>query len=158
MVGTLPAEPYDLVYSFGVIHHTPHPEKVMEQIRRYYVKPGTVVKIMVYNRISTKAAGILWSKGFAGLRNPAKVIARHSEAQTGCPVTYTYTRQSVRNLFEGLQILNVAVEHIFPYRVKDYREYRYVWKWYYQIFPKPFFRLLEKNFGWHLCVTAIVSE
>jgi len=37
----------DLVYSFGVIHHTPSPESVLKEIRKY-MAPSSTVKIMVY--------------------------------------------------------------------------------------------------------------
>lgn len=154
----VPPQPFDLVYSFGVIHHTPRPEKVVEQIRMHYVKSGTLLKIMVYHRNSTKAAGILFSEGLAGFRNPERAIAKHSEAQTGCPVTYTYTRDSARRLLKGFDIKRMEVEHIFSYQIPEYREYRYVKKWYYRVLPRPLFRWLEKNWGWHLCITAEAPE
>ena len=57
-----------------------------------------------------------------------ELVAMHSEAQTGCPVTYTYTRRQARELVEasGFRVRRLWVDHIFPYRTADYIEYRYV--------------------------------
>jgi 2-polyprenyl-3-methyl-5-hydroxy-6-metoxy-1,4-benzoquinol methylase len=151
---TVAPEPYDLVYSFGVIHHTPHPERVVEQVRRHFTGPGGEFKLMVYHRNSWKVMWILLAEGRGAFWKLDGLIARNSEAQTGCPVTYTYTPASVRRLLRGFRIESLFVDHIFPFRIPDYVQYRYVRNWYFRILPRPVFRALERSFGWHLCVTC----
>jgi hypothetical protein len=46
------------------------------------------------------------------------------------------------------------VEHIFPWRIGDYVQYRYKMVWHFRLLPRPLFRWLERNVGWHLCLTA----
>jgi len=152
----LPVEPYDLVYSFGVIHHTPHPERVIEQIRRHYTKPGSTIKIMVYHRYSWKVLWILLTYGHGAFWKLDELVAQHSEAQTGCPVTYAYSRKGIHRLLNGFEITDMWADHIFPYRISDYVQYRYKKVWYFRYMPRPLFKWLERHFGWHLCVTAIV--
>jgi ubiquinone/menaquinone biosynthesis C-methylase UbiE len=149
----VPPETYDLVYSFGVIHHTPRPMRVIEQIRQY-VRSGSTVKLMVYHRRSLKVLGILARHAPSAIRARDEVIARHSEAATGCPVTYTYGVRDVQRLLSGFRIESVHIDHIFPYRVPDYVQHRYVKTWYYRAVPDRLFRSVERRFGWHLCVTA----
>jgi ubiquinone/menaquinone biosynthesis C-methylase UbiE len=46
-----PDDSFDHVYSFGVIHHAPHPEKIAGEIHRILRKGGTFT-VMLYNRNS----------------------------------------------------------------------------------------------------------
>jgi 2-polyprenyl-3-methyl-5-hydroxy-6-metoxy-1,4-benzoquinol methylase len=151
----VPVEPYDLIYSFGVIHHTPHPDRVLHELRQY-AAPGTTVKIMVYHRHSWKVLWILLTSGKGRFWHLEDVVAQHSEAETGCPVTYTYTRRGAAQWLErcGFRAREISVEHIFPYRIADYVQYRYVREWYFRWMPAAMFHGLEKRFGWHLCLTA----
>ncbi len=151
----VPVEPYELIYSFGVVHHTPHPERALAQFRAY-ARPGTVLKLMLYHRRSWKVWWILCTHGRGQFWRVGELIARYSEAQEGCPVTYTYTRAEARRLVEshGFRVRKMWVDHIFPYRVPEYVQYRYVKLWYFRYMPSPLFRWLEQQFGWHLCLTA----
>lgn len=151
----VPVEQYDLIYSFGVIHHTPHPERVIEQIRKY-AGPQSTVKVMVYNRWSWKVLWILFIYGKCQFWKLDRLIAEYSEAQTGCPVTYSYSRAEGRRLLEdcGFRVTSVMVDHIFSYRIQEYVRYQYRQIWYFRWMPKAFFRALERAFGWHLCLTA----
>lgn len=153
----VPLETYDLVYSFGVIHHTPHPERVIEQIRNY-VQPGSTLKIMVYHRYAWKVLWILLTYGKGQFWRTEELVANYSEAQEGCPVTYIYSPTEVKNLLNGFEVSELFVDHIFPYYIPDYKQYQYTKVWYFRWMPQPLFRWLEQNFGWHLCVTAQVPK
>jgi 2-polyprenyl-3-methyl-5-hydroxy-6-metoxy-1,4-benzoquinol methylase len=152
--GTIPAARYDLVYSFGVIHHSPTPENIISEIRNNFVDSGSTLKLMVYNRHSWKVWWMLLQEKMRFWDLDA-IIAKHSEAQTGCPITYSYSRRSVRSLVgDGFSIDDIFVDHIFPYQIPKYVKYEYEKEWYFNMLPTFMFRGLERRLGWHLCVTA----
>jgi 2-polyprenyl-3-methyl-5-hydroxy-6-metoxy-1,4-benzoquinol methylase len=152
----LPGDQYDLVYSFGVIHHTPRPEVALRELVAL-LRPGGALKVMVYHRRSWKVFSIVASRGRGAFWDLEQIVARHSEAQEGCPVTYTYTRAQARRLIEaaGCHIRDMFVDHIFAWRIPDYVNYRYRKVWCVRLLPVPMFRWLERRLGWHLCLTAV---
>jgi SAM-dependent methyltransferase len=136
----LPTETYDLIYSFGVIHHSPHPEKIISEIKKY-MNGDSILKIMLYAKDSWKNYMIE-----AGLDQP--------EAQYGCPIANTYTKEEVAELLDGYEILSIKQDHIFPYQIEPYNQGKYVKHPYFAEMPDEMFGILEKKLGWHLLITA----
>ena len=149
----LPAKKYDLVYSFGVIHHTPDPARVVSQIRQYS-HPDTEVRLMLYSKWSWKTLAILLADAHGKIWRWNEFIRQNSEAQTGCPVTFVYSRADLHQLLDGFRILEIRKEHIFPYKVEKYVNYEYERLWYFRVLPAGLFRWLEHRLGWHSLVVA----
>ena len=150
----LPAgKKYDLIYSFGVIHHTPHPERVIAELA-HRLKPEGELRIMMYSRYCWK---VLWMMLKYWWREPmsvSRLVAKYSEAQTGCPVTFIYSGRQLKELLKDFEVVSISKDHIFPYRIRDYVEYRYVKVWYFRWMPDSWFHWLEKRLGWHMLAVA----
>ena len=151
---TVPIEQYDLVYSFGVIHHTPHPSRVIEQIKRY-MGPESELRLMLYSKWCWKTAWIVLRYGQGRFWKAAQLVAENSEAQTGCPVTYTYSAAEIRHgLLRDFAVRRITKDHIFPYVVEKYVKHEYERVWYFRWLPAPMFRALERLLGWHMLIVA----
>jgi len=149
----VPVSTYDLVYSFGVIHHTPHPEKVLNQIREY-MGPESELRLMVYSKASYKLFQVMREEAVWDLSRLDELIARNSEAQTGCPVTYTYTYNEARELLKGFDILEMRKAHIFTWDVDAYKRYEYKKDAAWAGVTDEQLENLEKELGWHLLIRA----
>ena len=133
---------YALVYSFGVLHHTPNPLAVLKKAKMRMADYGEL-RIMVYARWSLK-----WLMGM------------RPEAQAGCPIARRYTEREIRALLAeaGFEVESVEKRHIFPYRVRDYVEHRYVKRWAFRWLSPRAMRWLESILGDHLLVVARKAE
>ena len=138
----LPEQKFDLIYSFGVIHHTPNPKNVINQLQKY-MHSSSVLKIMVYAKHSWKNFMIEF-----GLDQP--------EAQDGCPIAATYTKEEIEHELLGndFNIVSIDQDHIFPYQIEPYYQGEYTKQSWFEAMPDTMFKTLEKNLGWHMLVTA----
>ncbi len=107
-----PSNSFDLVYSWGVIHHSPDPPKVVEEIHRV-LKPGGILKAMLYNRHSVTALalyvrhGLLKGKPF---RSFSSVLAQFSES----PGTKAYTIGELKSMFQAFSEVRIKPDPFSP--------------------------------------------
>ncbi len=150
----LPSQTFDLVYSFGVIHHSPNPRRILDHARQY-MTPQSELRLMIYSRISYKLFWIMKEEGVWDFSRIDELVARHSEAQSGSPVTYTYTHETARALLENFRILDIHKAHIFTWDIPAYTRYEYRKAPEWANVDDDELARLERELGWHLLVRAV---
>lgn len=89
---------YDLVYSFGVLHHTPETELAVDNIWKL-LKYGGEFKLMMY-------AKNLWK--FFEIKDGLDQY----EAQSGVPIAKVYTHDEIRALLHKFKDIEITQTHI----------------------------------------------
>jgi hypothetical protein len=102
------------------------------------------LRVMLYAKTSWK--NIMIEAGFD-----------QPEAQSGCPVAFTYTHSDVRESLVDYTITDIQQAHIFPFVVEKYVKYEYEVVPWFAAMPKEMFTALEKALGWHMLITARLS-
>lgn len=120
-----PDSSFDIVYSNGVLHHTPDTEKAIAEVHRL-VKPGGQAVIMLYCKSSFAywfnlwfCAGILMGGIFKSrnwLGHNSEWIGTKKQANLN-PVTRCYTRGGIRRLFRGFNGLKMRKAEFYFYLI-----------------------------------------
>jgi SAM-dependent methyltransferase len=103
-----PDASFDLVYSWGVLHHSPDTPRAVSEVRRV-LRPGGRAAVMMYHRASLVGA-LLWTR-YALLRGrPGTSLDRIYAAHLESPGTKAYSRAGARALFAGFSQVSTRVE------------------------------------------------
>lgn len=100
-----PDNHFDLVYSWGVLHHSTDTPRAIGEVRRV-LKPGGLAKIMVYSKWSIIGAmlwtryGLMRGRPFTSL---STIYARHLES----PGTKAYSVKGARKLMSGFADVDI---------------------------------------------------
>ncbi|MCU1385402.1 MAG: methyltransferase protein [Acidobacteria bacterium] len=139
---------FDLVYSNGVLHHTPNTRQVVEEIYRV-LKPGGRAIIMMYAENSLHYwRNLVWAIGLKSgelMRcSMGDIMSRSVERSDNAaarPLVKVYTARRLRNLFRGFTDLEVVQRQMVAAEVP--RLLRWV--------PLP---TLGTIMGWNLIIKA----
>ncbi len=100
---------FDIVYSWGVLHHSPHTQKAFNEVCRV-LKPQGVARVMVYHTWSLTGL-MLWARYALLKGRPFTSLATIYAQYLESPHTKAYTKGQIRHMFQqaGFKPQNISV-------------------------------------------------
>jgi ubiquinone/menaquinone biosynthesis C-methylase UbiE len=146
----LASDAFDLVYSYGVMHHSPDTPRCLNEAWRV-LKPGGKARIMLYHHPSLTGLSLWLRYGALRGKSLRRAVYDHLES----PGTKTYTQAEVRSLMSAFE--NVTLRQVFspgdlllhePSQRFRSPFYRLVWK----LYPRWLFRIIARRWGLFLLI------
>jgi ubiquinone/menaquinone biosynthesis C-methylase UbiE len=146
------SDTFDVVYSYGVMHHSSHPAQCLAEAWRV-LKPGGEARIMLYHHPSLTGL-MLWLR-YGVLRG--KSLRRSVFDYLESPGTKTYTKAEVRALMEAFE--SPKIQQVFspgdlllnaPSARFRSAAYRLIWKCY----PRMLVRKFGRRWGLFLLISG----
>jgi ubiquinone/menaquinone biosynthesis C-methylase UbiE len=142
----------DVVYSNGVLHHTPDTAGAIRELHRV-LKSGGTAKVMIYHKNSLNYwgemmlhRGVFRGELFRG-RSPEEIMSRWVEySEHGArPLVKAYTRHQARELFQDFRDIRIDIDQLLRVEIPVVGS----------VIPASLFRAIRKTLGWNLIITAI---
>ena len=143
---------FDVVYSNGVLHHTPDTAGAIREVHRV-LRPGGTAKVMLYHRNSLNYwVEIVLRRGVLGFeflrgRSAEEIMSRVIEFSDhdARPLVKVYSRRQAHELFSMFKDVRVDVEQLMRAELR---------------FLSPFvsdstLNKLAKKIGWNVIITAV---
>ena len=130
---------FDLVYSYGVLHHFPGMDQHLANISQV-MHDLSELRFMVYAKNSWKYAMI--RKGLDQF-----------EAQAECPYAEVFTEEEIKDLLSSsYKIDSIKQSHCFMYDVESYKQGRFELEPWFQAMPEAMRDAVREYLGWHLLI------
>ena len=145
------SESFDVVYSNGVLHHTPDTAGAIREVYRV-LRPGGVARVMLYHRHSLNywleivlRRGLLGGEFLRG-RSAEEIMSRVVEfSDHGArPLVKVYSRRQASALFTQFSAVSVEVEQLTREELRVFA----------RVVSERVFEKLRSRIGWNVVISA----
>jgi ubiquinone/menaquinone biosynthesis C-methylase UbiE len=147
---------FDIVYSYGVLHHTPDTERAFAEVHRV-LRPGGTMLAMIY-RVPSLTGFLLWGIHNAAkgrpLATPRQAIYEHLES----PGTKAYTDDEAREMLRSFSRVEITTALLAGDLLAMRASERYqnpvaklVWK----VYPRALVKRFGRRLGLGMLIEAV---